>query len=87
MFCVLGVVAHSFQAQLCRRCRVRFKSTLLNLSLFKSSSRLFVKFGNFDHLRINDGEMNLVQYLCLDIVLVWSLVFILLLAGLVVCAR
>ncbi|XP_023346393.1 UDP-glucuronosyltransferase 2C1 isoform X2 [Eurytemora carolleeae] len=32
---------------------------------------LLIKYGNFEHLRINDGDLNLVQYLCLDVVLLW----------------
>ena len=40
------------------------------------------KFGNFDHLRINDGDLNLIQYLSLDIVFLWSILLISLLYGL-----
>jgi glucuronosyltransferase len=33
---------------------------------------LLHKYGNLDHLRINDGNLNLIQYLCLDVVIFWS---------------
>jgi len=38
---------------------------------------LLHKYGNLDHLRINDGDLNLLQYLCLDVVLFWSLLAVL----------
>jgi len=33
---------------------------------------LLHKYGNFDHLRINDGDLSLIQYLCLDVILFWG---------------
>jgi hypothetical protein len=38
---------------------------------------LLLQYGNLDHLRINDGDMSLVQYLSIDVVI--ALVLLLLL--------
>ena len=37
---------------------------------------LLIKYGNLDHLRINDFDLNLVQYLCLDVLAFYLLVFL-----------
>ena len=51
---------------------LRFPKSLF--SLFPAP----LQYGNLDHLRINDGELSLVQYLCLDVVVGWALVLLLL---------
>merc|ERR1712200_102772 len=33
---------------------------------------LLIKYGNLDHLRINDEGLSLVQFLCLDVILFWG---------------
>ena len=30
---------------------------------------LLIKLGNFDHLKINDGDLSLIQYFCVDVIL------------------
>ena len=37
---------------------------------------LLIKYGNLDHLRINDFDLNLVQYLCLDVLAFYLLVLL-----------
>ena len=37
---------------------------------------LLIKYGNLDHLRINDFDLNLVQYLCLDVLALYLLIFL-----------
>ena len=37
---------------------------------------LLIKYGNLDHLRINDFDLNLVQYLCLDVLAFYLLIFL-----------
>ena len=37
---------------------------------------LLIKYGNLDHLRINDFDLNLVQYLCLDVLEFYLLIFL-----------
>ena len=36
---------------------------------------LLLEFGSFDHLKINDGDLNLLQYFCVDVVLFFIVVF------------
>ena len=42
----------------------------------------FLQFGNFDHLRINDGDMNLIQYLSLDVAFFWCCLLVAVIYGL-----
>ena len=42
---------------------------------------LLIKYGNLDHLRINDFDLNLVQYLCLDVLAFYLLVLSVLLSS------
>ena len=42
----------------------------------------FFQFGNFDHLRINDGDMNLIQYLSLDVAFFWCCLLVAVIYGL-----
>ena len=37
---------------------------------------LLIKYGNLDHLRMNDFDLNLVQYLCLDVLAFYLLIFL-----------
>ena len=37
---------------------------------------LLIKYGNLDHLRINDFDLNLVQYLCIDVLAFYLLIFL-----------
>ena len=37
---------------------------------------LLIKYGNLDHLRINDFDLNLVQYLCLDMLAFYLLILL-----------
>ena len=43
---------------------------------------LLIKYGNLDHLKINDFDLNLVQYLCLDVLAFYLLVLLVLLSSL-----
>ena len=43
---------------------------------------LLIKYGNLDHLRINDFDLNLVQYLCLDVLAFYLLIFLVILGSL-----
>ena len=42
---------------------------------------LLIKYGNLDHLRINDFDLNLVQYLCLDVLAFYLLIFLVVFGG------
>ena len=42
---------------------------------------LLIKYGNLDHLRINDFDLNLVQYLCLDVLAFYLLIFLIILGS------
>ena len=35
---------------------------------------LLIKLKNFDHLKINDGHLNLIQYFCIDVFVLYSFV-------------
>lgn len=37
---------------------------------------LLIKLKNFDHLKINDGHLNLIQYFCIDVIVLYSFVLI-----------
>ena len=41
---------------------------------------LLIKLKNFDHLKINDGHLNLIQYFCVDVFVLYSFVLISILA-------
>ena len=38
---------------------------------------LLIKFGNFDHLKIHDRHLNLLQYFCVDVFLFYFIIIIL----------
>ena len=42
---------------------------------------LLIKYGNLDHLRINDFDLNLVQYLCLDVLAFYLLILLVVFGG------
>ena len=42
---------------------------------------LLIKYGNLDHLRINDFDLNLVQYLCLDVLAFYLLILLVFFGG------
>ena len=42
---------------------------------------LLIKYGNLDHLRINDFDLNLVQYLCIDVLAFYFLIFLVFFGG------
>ena len=42
---------------------------------------LLIKYANLDHLKINDFDLNLVQYLCLDVLAFYLLVLSVLLSS------
>ena len=42
---------------------------------------LLIKYGNLDHLRINDFDLNLVQYLCLDVLAFYLLILLVVFKG------
>ena len=42
---------------------------------------LLIKYGNLDHLKINDFDLNLVQYLCLDVLAFYLLIFLVILGS------
>ena len=42
---------------------------------------LLIEYGNLDHLRINDSDLNLVQYLCLDVLAFYLLIFLVVFGG------
>ena len=35
---------------------------------------LLIKLKNFDHLKINDGHLNLIQYFCIDVFLLYFVI-------------
>ena len=37
---------------------------------------LLIKLKNFDHLKINDGHLNLIQYFCIDVFLLYFVIFV-----------
>ena len=37
---------------------------------------LLIKLKNFDHLKINDGHLNLIQYFCIDVFVLYSFVLV-----------
>ena len=37
---------------------------------------LLIKYGNLDHLRINDFDLNLAQYFCLDVLTFFLVLFL-----------
>ena len=42
---------------------------------------LLIKYGNLEHLKINDYDLNLVQYLCLDVLAFYLLIFLIILGS------
>ena len=40
---------------------------------------LLIKYGNFDHLKINDDDLNILQYLSVDVVCAYLMITLLLL--------
>ena len=37
---------------------------------------LLIKLKNFDHLKINDGHLNLIQYFCIDVFVLYFVVLL-----------
>ena len=42
---------------------------------------LLIQYGHLDHLRINDGDLNFVQYFCLDVLALYLVLVMALFAG------
>ena len=48
---------------------------------------LLIKFKNFDHLKINDGHLNLIQYFCIDVFFLYFVILLTTLVFLIKLAR
>ena len=48
---------------------------------------LLIKFKNFDHLKINDGHLNLIQYFCIDVFFLYFFILLTTLVFLIKVAR